>query len=280
MGEVCTDERDDAVAYLGDGSDTLHLSFYLDFARVRWSAERFRESVGWLEEHIPAEGWPCYYLNNHDMSRTFTRLGGGRFAEARAKSGCRDAAHVEGNSHHLRRRGDRDADEQGASARDEGSARHEVLAAIQGRDGARTPMQWDATPNAGFTSGEPWLPVDSCYTTRNVERQSKDPNSLLSWYRRLIRLRAAKPALHVGDYRVIDDVPLGVYAYVRQWENERVAVVLNFTPRTVSLPEGLDASAAEDWTRLLSSHDGEAGSARGAHRRLRPHEVLILEASD
>ena len=278
MGEVCTDERDDAVAYLGDGSDTLHLSFYLDFARVRWGAERFRESVGWLEEHIPAGGWPCYYLNNHDMSRTFTRLGGGRFAEARAKVAAAMLLTLRGTP--IIYAGEEIGMPMSKVPRrvmkDPLGTKYWPLS--QGRDGARTPMQWDASPNAGFTRGEPWLPVDPCYTTRNVERQSADPGSLLTWYRRLIRLRAERPALHVGDYRVIDDVPRGVYAYVRQWENERLAVVLNFTSRAVTLPERLDGSAVGAWTTLLSSHDGEAGPARGGGRRLRPHEVLILEA--
>ncbi len=278
MGEVCTDERDDAVAYLGDGSDTLHLSFYLDFARVRWGAERFRESVGWLEEHIPAEGWPCYYLNNHDMSRTFTRLGGGRFAEARAKVAAAMLLTLRGTP--IIYAGEEIGMPMSKVPRrvmkDPLGTKYWPLS--QGRDGARTPMQWDATPNAGFTSGEPWLPVDPCFTNRNVERQSDDPDSLLTWYRRLIRLRAEKPALHAGDYRAIDEVPRGVYAYVRQFEDEKLAIALNFTSRAVALPERLSGSAAERWTRVLSSHDEEAGSARGGAGRLRPHEVLILEA--
>jgi alpha-glucosidase len=280
MGEVCTDERDDAVAYLGDGSDTLHLSFYLDFARVRWGAARFRESVGWLEKHIPAEGWPCYYLNNHDMSRTFTRLGGGRFAEARAKVAAAMLLTLRGTP--IIYAGEEIGMPMSKVPRrvmkDPLGTKYWPLS--QGRDGARTPMQWDATANAGFTQGEPWLPVDPSYTTRNVERQSADPSSLLSWYRRLIRLRAERPALRVGEYRVIDDVPRGVYAYALHWESESVVVALNFTSRAVTLPSRLDGTETGPWTTLLSSHDGEAGSARGGGRRLRPHEVLILEPCD
>jgi alpha-glucosidase len=142
MGEVCTDERDDAVAYLGDGSDTLHLSFYLDFAMVKWSAERFRESVGWLEEHIPADGWPCYYLNNHDLSRTFTRLGGGRFAEARAKVAAAMLLTIRGTPIIYA------GEEIGMPMsrvpwrvmKDPIGRRYWPLS--RGRDGARTPMQW------------------------------------------------------------------------------------------------------------------------------------------
>ena len=111
-----------------------------------------------------------------------------------------------------------------------------------------------------------------------MERQSADPDSLFNWYRRLIRLRAERPALHAGDYRVIDGAPRGVYAYVRRWENETLAVVLNFTSKTVTLPEHLDGFAVGAWTTLLSSHDGEARSVRGQGRSLRPHEVLILES--
>ena len=162
MGEVCSDERDDTVAYLGDGSDALHLSFYLDFARVRWSAERFRESVGWLEEHIPADGWPCYYLNNHDLSRTFTRLGGGRYAEARAKVAAAMLLTLRGTP--IIYAGEEIGMPMSKVPRrvmkDPLGTKYWPLS--QGRDGARTPMQWDSRPTPDSppaSRGFPWIPA-------------------------------------------------------------------------------------------------------------------------
>jgi len=277
MGEVCTDERDDAVAYLGDGSDALHLSFYLDFARVRWSAELFRASVEWLEDNIPAEGWPCYYLNNHDLSRSFTRLGG-RHAEARAKVAAAMLLTLRGTPIIYA------GEEIGMPMskvprrvmRDPIGTTYWPLS--QGRDGARTPMQWCADDNAGFTSGKPWLPPDASRSHRNVKDQDGDPDSLLNWYRRLIRLRGAHEPLQSGSYRVIATTPRGVYAYVRESADDTVAVFLNFTARTIRVRTRADELVGGVCRVLLSTHHTETDELRDvADSVLRPHEALILE---
>ena len=266
------------MAFLGDGSDALHLSFYLDFASRKWSAEDFRDSVGWLEEHIPRRRVALLLPQQPRPDAHLRRLGGGADADARAKVAAAMLITLRGTPIIY------DGEEigmpiaQGAPEADGRPARAEVLAAPGGQRRLPHPDAVERGENAGFTPGEPWLPVDPSTRTRNVERQTADPGSLLTWYRRLIRLRARRPALHSGDYRVIDDAPRGVYAYVRQWENEKLAVVLNFTSRAVTLPERLDGSAVGVWTTLLSSHDAEPEPARGGGRRLRPHEVLILEA--
>ena len=279
MGEVFTDVSEDVVAYLGNGRDALHLSFYLDFARVRWSAERFRASVGWLEEHMPAEGWPCYYLNNHDLSRTFTRLGGGRYAEARAKVAAAMLLTLRGTP--IIYAGEEIGMVMSKVPRrvmkDPLGTKYWPLS--QGRDGARTPMQWTAEKNAGFTSGEPWLPVDPSHAHKNVEDQNRDPDSLLNWYRRLIRLRREQPALQIGSYCAIEDAPRGVYAYVREAGDEKVAVFLNFTSRPITFRGQIGGIAGGAAKTLLSTHSDEGGeaAARFPRPRLRPHEVLVLE---
>jgi len=275
MGEVCSEDRDDTVAYLSDGSDGLHLSFYLDFARISWSAERFRESVGWLEDHIPADGWPCYYLNNHDLSRTFTRLGGGQHAEARAKVAAAMLLTLRGTP--IIYAGEEIGMPMSKVPRgvmkDPIGTKYWPLS--QGRDGARTPMHWSSAPNAGFTSGKPWLPVDPSHSDRSVQSQDGDPTSLLNWYRRVISLRAERPALQTGGYRALEDAPRGVYGYVRECEGEKLAVFLNFTAQSVAFPGPSPEVADGAYKPLLSTHGDAAGDA--ARVRLRPHEVLILD---
>ena len=95
---------------------------------------------------------------------------------------------------------------------------------------ARSPMQWDATANAGFTSGTPWTPVGADYATYNVASEQNDPASILSAYRRLIALRAAQPALRRGSYQTLTTDVGGVYAYARTSGAETVVVLLNFEP--------------------------------------------------
>jgi alpha-glucosidase len=273
LGEVFTDVDEDVTAYLGNGSDALHLSFYLDFARCPWSARRFRASVDWLEAHLPDHAWPCYYLNNHDLSRTFTRLGGLRHGEARAKVAAAMLLTLRGTPilYAGEELGMRTSTLNPLTMKD--PLGRSYWPVNHGRDGCRTPMQWTPGPQAGFTTGQPWLPVDRSHTRVNVESEDSDPKSLLNWYRALIRLRSERPALHSGSYRALDGTPRGVYAYVREHASGRVAVFLNFTPWPARVSVLTDAG---DWTPLLSTHEVDAATPSQRRVRLRPHEVLLL----
>jgi alpha-glucosidase len=110
-----------------------------------------------------------------------------------------------------------------------------------GRDPERTPMQWDATPNAGFTTATPWLPVNADHATTNVAAESADPRSMLALYRRLIELRRAHPALHQGEIYDIRS-KRGVLSYTRTHPTspDRFQVLLNLTHdvQTVNCDEG------------------------------------------
>jgi alpha-glucosidase len=97
-----------------------------------------------------------------------------------------------------------------------------------GRDPARTPMQWDATAHAGFTTGEPWLPVGADYDIINVAAQAGDPQSILSLYRALIRLRRAEPALSVGAYAPVA-ADENVLLYERHHGDRRLLIALNMS---------------------------------------------------
>jgi alpha-glucosidase len=97
------------------------------------------------------------------------------------------------------------------------------------RDRCRTPMQWSAQKNGGFSdASQPWLPVGD-YDAVNVERQSADPRSLLSLYRRLIRLRRATPALVDGSYRTVANAPEDCLVFIREQADQRVLVAVNFS---------------------------------------------------
>ncbi len=128
MGEVLTETPDVCIDYLGDGTDRLHLSFYLDFIRNKWRANAFSGSVRWLEEHVPPGAWPCYYLDNHDLPRSYTRLGGGQpMARARVAAAC-DAADPARHADPVLRPGDRHAVQQDPAWHAGRPHRAEVLA--------------------------------------------------------------------------------------------------------------------------------------------------------
>jgi oligo-1,6-glucosidase len=114
-----------------------------------------------------------------------------------------------------------------------------MMAAIQkiGRDNARTPMQWDGTENAGFTSGTPWIPANPNYKTINAASQIGDPGSVFSFYKQLIHLRKEHPIIVYGDYELLlkDDEQL--FAYRRSFEGKNLLVVCNFSVVAVNNTE-------------------------------------------
>jgi oligo-1,6-glucosidase len=112
------------------------------------------------------------------------------------------------------------------------------------RDNARTPMQWDATTNAGFTTGtKPWLAVNPNYTQINAKEELSDPNSVYHYYQKMIALRSKSPALIYGDYKDLDPTSPNIFAYTRTLGEEKYLVVLNFSaaPTTYTIPDGQKA---------------------------------------
>jgi alpha-glucosidase len=111
----------------------------------------------------------------------------------------------------------------------------------KGRDGERTPMQWNATENAGFTKGTPWLPVPPSYTTTNVQAEEQKPDSLLNWYKQLIQLKKTNAAFANGDDTMLNEGNEKVLSWVRQApDGTQVVVACNFTadPQTINLADG------------------------------------------
>jgi alpha-glucosidase len=107
----------------------------------------------------------------------------------------------------------------------------------KGRDGERTPMQWDTGASAGFTSGKPWLPVPSNAASYNVRTESSEPDSIFSTYKQLLALRKSDAALRDGDYEAVNENDEHVFAFLRKAGDETVIVALNMSaaPRTIDV---------------------------------------------
>ena len=104
---------------------------------------------------------------------------------------------------------------------------------ISARDNGRTPFQWDNTENAGFSTGKPWLKVNPNYKTINVAAEEKDPNSILHYFRKMVKLRKSLPELVYGAYALLDENNEQVYAYTRTLNSKKVLVVMNFSDKDV-----------------------------------------------
>ena len=129
----------------------------------------------------------------------------------------------------------------------EGYSMESVMESIhaKGRDNARTPMQWNAGKNAGFTTGEPWLKINPNYTEINVEAQEADPHSVLNYYRYLVALRKREDVFVDGDYQEILPEREDVIAYSRDNGSRKLTVVTNFTGETVDFPAEILENAGE-----------------------------------
>lgn len=141
------------------------------------------------------------------------------------------------------------------------------------RDNARTPMQWENSPNAGFTTGSPWIQINPNYPEINAAQAVSDPRSIFHYYQRLIRLRKANPVIVSGRYHLILDDDRAIYAFTRTLENDRLLVILNFTATApvFMLPDHLPVIGA---AVLIANYPVEAGEDL-RQVRLRPFEARV-----
>jgi alpha-glucosidase len=255
------------VRYYGEDSDELHMPFNFRLMWQPWGAKAMRDCVDGMEGALPPFAWPNYVLGNHDQWRLATRFGG----QAQARLAGLLLLTLRGTPTFYY--GDEIGLENGAIPPEKIQDPQGLnLGAHRSRDVCRTPMQWNASANAGFSTTEPWLPVTNDYAARNVEAEAADPTSMLSFYRRLFWLRRSSAALHGGSYQAVD-VQGNCYAYLRECDSERKLVVLNFDdqPCTVTTP------LEEKGHLLLSTHIDREGEVNLSCIKLRPHEGLVID---
>lgn len=137
------------------------------------------------------------------------------------------------------------------------------------RDNARTPMQWDDSANAGFTTGTPWIKVNSNYKTVNAKQQTTDPDSVFSYYKELIRLRHENDIIVYGEYELLEPQNEEPFIYTRTWNNEQLMVLCNFTDKDVVIPAAVMAQIPADAQILISNHVGNLEAV------LRPYEARV-----
>ena len=151
-----------------------------------------------------------------------------------------------------------------------GSPAEDVMESLhaKSRDNARTPMQWDETPNAGFTTGTPWLMVNPNYKEINAARAVADPDSVFHYYQKLIALRKSHPVLTEGDFTLLEAEHPQLFVYLRQNADRELLVVCNFSdePAAWTLPDGWDKAE-----RLIGNYPADSTGP------LRPWEAMMLE---
>ncbi len=276
IGETWTKDIHELMRYYGTGNE-LQMPMDLMFTSVKTlSAPEFRAQIAAVDT---AGGWPVFVISNHDIVRAATRYTDGTHTDEIAKIMATLYLTLRGSPIMYY------GEEIGMVNTD--PTRKEDVKDVQaliswptdkGRDGERTPMQWNTTPNAGFTKGKPWLPVPASYKTYNVATESKNPDSVLNTYKHVIALRRSEPALLTGSYTALNPDDPNVLAYLRKENDDTVVVALNMsaTPQKLNLTS---AGLASPKLKVLLSTTKLPDVSDTTNITLQPYAALIAKVT-
>jgi alpha-glucosidase len=220
-----------------------HLPFNFQLITAPWDAVKVKKMVDDYEAVLPPDAWPNWVMGNHDQHRLATRVGP---SQARVANMLLLTLRGTPTCYYGDELGMENVPIPAEKIQDPPAVNQPQIAHIVGRDPERTPMQWDDSPNAGFSAPQVkdlWLPLAPDYKERNVETELQDPRSMLNYFRNLLALRKSSPALVWGEYRSVEldsvEAQASCFAFTRQAEGERVLVALNFSgqDQKLSLPQ-------------------------------------------
>ena len=306
VGEMSSTSLDNCIRYTRPEDEELSMCFSFHHLKVdykdgdKWAL--MKPDLGnlralfrtWQEEMEKAGGWNALFWCNHDQPRAVSRFGDdGTYWKESAKMlatfthlmrgtpyiyqgeeiGMTNAGYTDIGQY-------RDVEstnyyrillEKGLSE----SEALEVLAS-RSRDNGRTPMQWTAGKQAGFTSGEPWLGIPENYRTINAQAEEGDPDSILHYYRALVQLRKDQPVIAEGSIRFLDTGNDRVFAYERSQEGRTLTVVCSFSGRHEAISKEL-AERICTGTMLIGNYGADdARQEQGTQGMLRPYEAVAV----
>ena len=268
MGEIHIFNWEEWITYYGKKLDEIHFPVNFTLLGAAWEADQIRNLVEELEAALPEGAWPNYVLGNHDDHRIKTRYG-----PEQARIAAMLLLTLRGTPilYYGDEIGMHDVNIPTHMVQDPAGIRQPG----QGRDPNRTPMQWSGGHLAGFSplgTENTWLPLADDYQEINVENQHNRPDSMLVLYQELIKTRKNHPVLQSGRYQSIPNAPEGCYLYLREDDQERILVGLNFTDQPCSIDPNLIAGG-----KLLLSTNIDRKDIDSRPLILNPNEgVLIL----
>jgi len=305
VGEMPGVTTDEAALYTDESRREVNMVFQFELMDIDsgpggkwdvkpWTLKDFKGIMSKWQYGLQGRGWNSLYMSNHDQPRPVSRFGDDKNYRLESAKMLGTLLHTQQGTPyiyqgeeigmtnvHFKTIEDYQDIETLNMWREKvvqgGADPAQVLAAIhvKGRDNARTPMQWNDSPHAGFTTGTPWLQVNPNYQWINVEQARQDPNSIYHYYRKLIQNRREHLVLVYGDFREILADSDSIYAYVRTLGDERALVILNFfgTPTEFVMPEDINYDRAE---LLISNY--EVDPAENLLRfELRPYEARVYK---
>jgi trehalose-6-phosphate hydrolase len=304
VGEMSSTTIDHCIQYSNPDSQELSMTFNFHHLKVdypngeKWSVANFdflalkRILSLWQIEMNKGGGWNALFWCNHDQPRIVSRYGNdGQYREHSAKMLATTIHMMQGtpyiyqgeeigmtNPKFEQIEDYRDVESLNIFKlkQEEGQSEEEILEILKhkSRDNSRTPVQWTVEPNAGFTSGTPWIPVAFNYPKINVESALKDKDSVFYHYQKLIQLRKEYDIITDGNYQpILEDHP-DIFAYIRNGMNEKLVVINNFYAREskFELPENMDFDSYS-CEILLSNYKDSDLNVRNV--KLRPYESVV-----
>ena len=236
---------------------------FTDYLPTKFSLRRMKKAFSDWQYKLEGKAWNMLYLENHDHPRIVTRYGSEKFQAESAKALAVSYLFQKGTpflyqgqeigmTNWRPESADMYRDVQTLYTYNHSNLNKPLQVRLEkmwrsSRDGARSPVQWDSSPNAGFTTGTPWFYVNQNYPEINVEKQNTDPNSVLNFYRKAISLRKALPVVKEGIYKEHFHSHPKQYIYSREMEGQKLLVICAFSDKSqkMKLPKGFDLTTAE-----------------------------------
>ncbi|MFC0472053.1 alpha-glucosidase [Halalkalibacter kiskunsagensis] len=296
VGEIPFVTPEDGLLYVGEDRKELHTLFHFEVAddMPTWDMTRFKEIQARWYEGLKGKGTNSQFMNNHDHTRQVTRYGNdGEYRIESAKllatmihtlpgipyvyqgeeigmTGVHFDSIDDYNDIAMRNKYKEEVDK--------GSDPQEVFESLLmlSRDNSRTPIQWDDTDQAGFTTGTPWIKVNPNYKDINVKQALADPDSVFYYYKKLISIRKENPVMIYGDYKDFSEKDENLYVYTRSYEGITWLVILNHSDekQVLSLGKGLDVAGKK---LIIANYEDVTGEESIQRTALRPHEARIYQ---
>lgn len=296
VGEIPFVSPEDGVLYVGEDRSELHTLFHFEVCDYmeHWDMQRFKEIQRRWYKGMWGKGWNSQFLNNHDHTRLVTRFGNDTayrvesakcFAtlihflpgmpyiyqgEEIGMTGVRFPSIEDYNDIAMKNKYKEEVEK--------GRDKQEVFESLLhlSRDNSRTPVQWDDTENAGFTSGTPWMKVNPNYKEINVAEALADPDSVYYFYKQLIQLRKKHEVMVYGDYKELFEDHQEIYSFIRELEDEKWLVLLNISEQQVqiTLPELLTTLSGK---MVIANYPAQEDLTD--ELTMRPYEARVYQLS-
>jgi len=301
VGETPGVTPEDARDYVNNDRNELNMLFHFELMDLdrkenkwtyrEWTLTELKEIITKWYQALKDKGWNSLYLNNHDQPRLVSRFGNDKKYWKESAKMLATMLHTLPGTPYIYQGEEigmtnvtfedindyRDIETLNwyQEKRDEGLDRNQIMKAIYraSRDNARTPVQWDNSFQAGFTSGTPWIKVNPNYRKINVQEQINDPDSILNYYKKLLRLRKRKEnkALIYGDYQLILPEDEQLFAYFREYQGNRFLVILNYSEAKAFFSYDINYRGRE---LVLANYHTE-DQQEFSEMELRPYEARV-----